>query len=351
MQNKLFIIFRISIFWLLPGIAFASQAGPDIVIIYTGDTRCQIRPGGSCCGKMGGVRSRECFIRDTRDSFKNTLLVDSGDFLWKNREDALIGVKNYLAREAVEILRYDVLNIADGEIANLDGLDGMQSMISSNFRALHSGKAKWKPYIIKETGGLKLGFIGLLSPKFLKNGKIGDQYEIADPVETARKILPEVASNADIIVALSHLGWEESKRLAAAVDGIDIMIAGHGKHKDFQPETVKSTFLVKNAVGGSLAGTIKIWADRSGKIKKTESDLKLLTKKIKTHPDYSGIERKYLNEKYAYLGWLRKEITKTMPDREKQKFTKKTTPVKKFIKYLNKQKNLPSFQTFLSTRN
>lgn len=346
---KKHIIFISLLFLFLPaGIAATSETRPpDVVILYTGDTRSEITPKGSCCGKSGGIRARESHIREMRNRFENVFLVDTGDYFWKDGKDALNGIKSFHARLAFDMPGYDALNIAEGEIADIRRLEGIQGLVSSNVTARHSHGSKWEPFLVREIGGLKLCILGFLSPDFAKDEK----FTVADPVVAAGKILPEVSSKADIVVALSHLGWDGSRRLAEAVGGIDIIIVGHGDHENFEPERVKSSLLVKNAIGGSLAGSVKIWADRSGKIVKTETGLRILDKKIKTHPDYSGLERKYINEKYAYLGWLKKEIMKTLPDGEKQNFRRETTPVRKLLKYLNKRGNPPSFETFLSTRN
>ena len=164
-------------------------------------------------------------------------------------------MKTHHALKFLEVMQYDVLNVAEGEIASpkLDTLQDLKaSRISTNVSI--SGATKWQPYVVKNIGGIKIGILGVVSPAFRISGKPPENLTIADPKSAIGKLMPEIKKQADIIVVLSHLGWKASREMAETVTGIDIMIVGHNDYnhseghddyEQYEPERVKSTLMVK----------------------------------------------------------------------------------------------------------
>ena len=68
----------------------------------------------------------------------------------------------------------------------------------------------------------------------------GDRVEIVDPIETARNQIAHLRDEgADLIVALTHLGFSGDVELAESVDGIDVIIGGHSHTRRERPEIVR----------------------------------------------------------------------------------------------------------------
>ncbi len=89
-----------------------------------------------------------------------------------------------------------------------------------------------KPYTIEEVNGVKVGFIGLTTPKHKEHGKNDKAVTVTPILESAEKYVPEVKSKgADIVVLLMHEGVNTAKTVAGSVPGIDIVIAGHDHKK------------------------------------------------------------------------------------------------------------------------
>jgi 5'-nucleotidase len=92
-----------------------------------------------------------------------------------------------------------------------------------------SGKpfADMQPFIIREVGGVKLGFFGLLTPDTAQFSSVGPDLTFLDPCETAKKIVPEMkAKGAQVIIAMTHLAMREDKQIARCAS-IDVIIGGH----------------------------------------------------------------------------------------------------------------------------
>ncbi len=82
--------------------------------------------------------------------------------------------------------------------------------------------------------------------------------------------LPDVIADlrdagADLAVVLSHLGLPQDVRLAAAVDGIDVLLSGHTHHRLEAPLSVNGAILIQSGVHGSFVGRLDL-AVRGGRV-------------------------------------------------------------------------------------
>ena len=89
-------------------------------------------------------------------------------------------------------------------------------------------------WTIKDVGGFKVGFLGLVTPATAELSKPGPAITFAPVVLRAKQAVGELqSSGCDLIVALTHLHLDEDQALAAAVPQIDIILGGH----DHKPMT------------------------------------------------------------------------------------------------------------------
>ncbi len=137
--------------------------------------------------------------------------------------------------------------------------------VSANFTD-PEGIIKVKPYIIKDFGDLKVAIFGLtteetaiLEPIYLNGATF------ANAVQVSKALLPEMRAKADVIVALSHLGWEPegegkttSKQLAQLVDGIDVIIDGHSHTKFEKAQFVNNTIIAQAFEWGKYVGRLDL---------------------------------------------------------------------------------------------
>ena len=88
---------------------------------------------------------------------------------------------------------------------------------------------------LKEVGGCKLGFFGLLTPETATLSQPGRDIRFAPPGATAEAAVKRLKEmGADIVVALTHQNLADDRALAASVAGIDIVLGGH----DHDPITI-----------------------------------------------------------------------------------------------------------------
>jgi 5'-nucleotidase len=92
-----------------------------------------------------------------------------------------------------------------------------------------------RPFIVRTFGELRVGFLGLTISgsselPFLKG------WTFADELATARHWVPLARKECDILIAVTHIGVEQDRKLAATVPGIDVIIGGHSH--TFLPEPI-----------------------------------------------------------------------------------------------------------------
>lgn len=74
----------------------------------------------------------------------------------------------------------------------------------------------------------KVGFFGLTTQSTTKSSKPGGLVRFRDPILAAKQTVERLQSQGvNIIIALSHLGFENDQELGKKVDGIDVIVSGH----------------------------------------------------------------------------------------------------------------------------
>lgn len=222
--------------------------GNRLVILHTNDTHSQIEPGDD---GLGGVLRRKAVIDSVRAAERNVLVVDAGDAVQGTLYFYLYG--GVVEQEVLNILGVDVRILGNHEFDN--GIDSLAAVlrhstaakISSNYDLCDTPLCdQFQPYLIKEYGGRRIGFIGInLEPK----GMIAEgNYEglsflpiIASANVTAQKLRQE--KNVDAVVAVTHIGYKPAglvgdSLLAINSRNIDVIIGGHS-HDVIDPATAK----------------------------------------------------------------------------------------------------------------
>ena len=216
----------------------------QIVILHTNDTHSCILPlnpnlADTAIAGRGGFLRRVAMIKEERSKTPDLLLFDSGDFSQGSsyytmfKGDVEVGLMNEMG--------YDAATIGNHEFDF--GLDNMVRLFKKcNFPIVCSNydfantelKDIVKPYIILKRQGLKIGVFAL-APKleglvFTKNyGPL----KYLNPSEVAQQMadLLKKQLKCDIVIRISHLGWEVTdypdNRVIANTSGIDLVLGGH----------------------------------------------------------------------------------------------------------------------------
>src|SRR5581483_4627032 len=94
----------------------------------------------------------------------------------------------------------------------------------------------YKPWIIKEIGGQRIGIFGLTTEETPAIASPGPTLTFTNYIEAARRSVAELkAQGVNKIIALTHIGITFDRELARQVDGIQVIIGGHS-HTPMGPQ-------------------------------------------------------------------------------------------------------------------
>lgn len=79
----------------------------------------------------------------------------------------------------------------------------------------------------------------------------------SDPIAAAKKILENV-TDKDVVIALTHLGVEEDKKLAAACPRIDVIVGGHSHTALQEPLLVDKTIITQAGAYAKYVGKLDL---------------------------------------------------------------------------------------------
>ena len=236
--------FFLTIIFTVTLLAGVQAKGKRLVILHTNDTHSCIFPlnkhlADTMLAGRGGFIRRAEMVRRERSKHPDMLLFDSGDFsqgspyytLYKG--DVEVGLMN--------LMRYDAATIGNHEFDF--GVENMARLfkkadfpiVCANYDFTGTAlEGVVKPYVVLKRGGLRIGVFGL-SPQLdgLVMAKTCAGVKYNDPVKAANdvaKLLKE-REKCDIVVCLSHLGWDiigiDDTELMRQTRNIDIVLGGH----------------------------------------------------------------------------------------------------------------------------
>lgn len=180
------------------------------------------------------------------------LLLDAGDAIRAGN----VGVNPFgePILERMSAVGYDALTMGNREFHFLHA--ALESKIRrarfpvlcANVRARREGAAlPVLPTATFERGGLRVAVFGLTVPMITPRMKVAavSSFVFDDPVETARRLVPELRPDADLLIALTHIGLREDERLARSVPGIDLIVGGHSHVNLPTPEEIGGARIVQ----------------------------------------------------------------------------------------------------------
>jgi len=206
-------------------------------------------------GKVGGFAHLATLVKRVRTQRPGALLLDGGD-TWQGSATAL-WTKAQDMIDASRLLGVDIMTghweftygaARVREVIKKD-LAGKTEFLAQNVRTADFGDPVFKPYTIREMGGVPVAIVGqafpytpIANPRyFVSEWTFGIQEEsLQQAVDEARR------KGAQVVILLSHNGTDVDLKLATRVTGIDVILGGHTH--DAIPEPI----VVRNARGTTI---------------------------------------------------------------------------------------------------
>jgi len=141
-------------------------------------------------------------------------------------------------------------------------------IVSSNIYDSTKSGLLIDPYIIVHSGKVRIAVIGFIL-KDLKQSVLPEAVkgmEILDPLKTVSKYVKEVNDKSDLIVVLSHNGFEYDSLLALQLSEIDLIIGGHSHTILHQPVVVNDILVCQAGSHGRFVGLLDVKVNIEEKI-------------------------------------------------------------------------------------
>ena len=107
--------------------------------------------------------------------------------------------------------------------------------------------------------GLKVGVFGLIGEAAVSVAPNTGDIEFLDPHQSAVEAVARLQKQgADVIVAITHSGIEEERRLAREVPDIDVVIGGHCHTVLYEPLREGDTVIVQSGSLGNYLGRLEL---------------------------------------------------------------------------------------------
>ena len=230
------------------GVVYAADTD-TIVILYENDVHCAVE----------GYSKLAAMKKELSETYTNVGVVSVGDFVQGgtlgavSKGEYIVNLMNKVGYDAIALGNHEF----DYQLPRLNELNAMSNtkFISCNFQKIGEDKTYFEPYTIVSYGNVDVAYIAITTPETInssspaqfKNDKgeliyTFNESKLYDIVQT--NINAAETAGADYVIALSHIGYDESGNLADITDvientdGFDVVLDAHS-HSVIEEKVIK----------------------------------------------------------------------------------------------------------------
>ena len=223
-------------------------------------------------GRMGGLDRVATVLNSIRSERPDALLLDGGD-TWQGsytthhtQGQDMVNVMNALKPDAMTSHWEFTLGI-DRVTEIVENLDF--PFLGANIFDNEWDEPAYEPYKMFERGGVKIAVIGQAFPymPIANPGWMFPNLSFGVREERMIEVVDEVKGlGAELVVLLSHNGFDVDRKLASRVNGIDVILTGHTHDALPEPVLVGSTMLIASGSNGKFVTRLDLDV-REGEVK------------------------------------------------------------------------------------
>jgi 2',3'-cyclic-nucleotide 2'-phosphodiesterase (5'-nucleotidase family) len=218
----------------------------------------------------GLARVATILDRQRAENPEGTLTLNAGDLA----EGTMVAylTKGQVVSEPLGTMGFDAVqpgnhDFAWGQEALQDMLDDLNApILSANIVHSEDGSPWATPYLLKDLNGVRVGILGLDvqdMARYVSAEKL-EGLEFQPPSTAVARYLPEMREQgAEVVVVLSHHGFDEDCKLAREFPGIDVIVGGHSHTVLEQGHREGDTLIVQSGTKGRFVGSVDLGFDLS----------------------------------------------------------------------------------------
>lgn len=248
-------------------------------------------------GRVGGLDRIATLVEAVRAERgeDRVLLLDGGD-TWQGSWTAL-RTRGEDMVEAMKLLRPDAMTahweFTYGEERVLELIDRLGfPFLAQNVRDTEWEEPVFDGYAMYEKGGVRVAVIGqafpytpVANPRWMiPKWTFGiREDELREVVRTVRE-----EEGAELVVLLSHNGFDVDHKLASRVPGIDVILTGHTHDAMPRPMKVGNTLLVATGSHGKFVSRLDLQVDGGRVVDVSHKLMPVLADAIAPHPEVAA---------------------------------------------------------------
>lgn len=215
-------------------------------------------------GRMGGLDRVATVVKGIRAARPEALLLDGGD-TWHGsmvslatRGQDMVDAMNQLGVEAMT--SHWEWTFGSERVKEL--VEALPfPFLGANIFDVEWDEPAFEPYAMFERGGAKIAVIGQAFPYMpIANPKwMFPEYSFGIRQERMQAVVEEArAEGADLVVCLSHNGFDVDHKMAGQVQGIDVILSGHTHDAIPEPVLVGETIIIASGSNGKFVSRVDL---------------------------------------------------------------------------------------------
>ena len=272
-RNNRIISFALSLVMILGLVIMPNQAAfaaevQTLTIVHVNDVHGRVEENAG--SKELGFAKLRTAVEMMKEEDPNLLFLNAGDafhgttIVNLTSGEQMVEMMNAMEFDAMVPGNHD-FNYGYEQLMKLKGLAEFP-ILGANIVHENTTKSDFDPYVIYTMeNGLKVGIFGLGTDetKYKSSPKNTVGIEFTDAVAAGKKMVAELQSKTDIIIALVHLGDDASSintsdKLAMEVPGIDLIVDGHSHTILKEGKLVNGTLIVQAEAYTKNIGIVKM---------------------------------------------------------------------------------------------
>jgi 2',3'-cyclic-nucleotide 2'-phosphodiesterase (5'-nucleotidase family) len=216
-------------------------------------------------------------------------LIDAGNvFGYPGVQSRL---KAEIAVEAMAYMSYHALNLSNLEFSF--GLDFLLNTaqqfqvptLSANIAYDDTGDPVTEPARIISFDNFKVGITGVVGKKYEKNilesnADSARSVTVLEELTALQQQVNAIRDDADFLIVLANTGVARAKEIAQQINGIDVIVCGHGADEIKSPYFINDVYIVKAGYDGVDVGKLTLSLDARNNIIDAQGTVIALEKTI-----------------------------------------------------------------------
>jgi len=258
----------------------------SLFILHTNNTNGALENCYCPDHPLGSIEKRSLYIQDFINVNPRTIVLDAGDFFSMSKKL----LKDSLVCEAYATIPYDGILLGDQELTrNVNFLNTVlpkleSSIILSNLESPNLSFVR--KYKVIKRGGLSVGIIGVLGGNAMKYypKNIRESIILTDPASTVNEIVKRIRPRTDLIILLSHQGFEQDQVLAKSLKGVNVILGAHSQTVPKEPTIINDILISQAGSEGYYVGLIELKLSKYKKIEDHTVSTISMTQNMQDHP-------------------------------------------------------------------